>query len=70
MDDWMDGWTDGYMDGWTDSPCIPRDFFPLLGQSPAYFQGYHKQTAQQGIGTDDHLLPLGGCFFSFAFISF
>ena len=43
----------------TDSPCFLQDFVPLWGRSPAYLKGYCKQTAQQGKGTDDHLLPLG-----------
>ena len=50
--------------GRTDSPCVLQDFVPLRGQSPAYLKGYHKQTAQQGKGTEDHLLPLGDWFLS------
>ena len=46
----------------TDSPCVLQDFVPLRGRSPAYLKGYHKQIAQQGKGTDDHLLPLGDWF--------
>ena len=45
--------------GRTDSPCVLQDFIPLRGRSPAYLKGYHKQTAQQGKGTEDHFLPLG-----------
>ena len=50
--------------GRTDSPCVLQDFVPLRGRSPAYLKGYHKQTAQQGKGTEDHLLPLGDWFMS------
>ena len=49
----------GQTDVRTDSPCVLLDFVPLWGRSPACQKAYHKQTAQQGKGTDDHLLPLG-----------
>ena len=45
---------DGQTDVWTYR-------FPVFYR-PAYLKGYHKQTTQQGKGTDDHLLPLGDWF--------
>ena len=40
---------------------IPPVFYRTWGggQCPAYTRGHHLQTAQQGKGTDDHVLPLG-----------
>ena len=61
----MDRWTDGQMDGRTDGQIAPvfyRTSFPFgaEAQKPhTCLRGYHKQTAQQGNGTNDHLLPLG-----------
>ena len=57
----MDGQTDGRTDGRTDSPCVLQDFVPFGAAAllPLYLN--HTQL-KQGMGTADHLLPLG-CYF-------
>ena len=54
----MDGRTGGQIDGRPDSPCVLQDFV-LFGAAALLPFNCNHTLLKQGMGTADHLLPLG-----------
>ena len=51
-------------------PLYSKGLCPLqfpLGPRPCLHHGYNNKIPEQGMGTDDHLLPLGDCSFLLLF---